>query len=186
MTVKRFEAQSTVLRYGKTSDECFFVIKGQVKQLVSSKKEVEVRREEDLIKFYADNFDDVIWAKIDEADQVKQMASLYRDDPNQFDFEIEKSHAKLPEKVTDGFEKTLFNIKKDLSRPGSAYSSKSRLTTREARANYAKKNPNSSFTKYDQATKKSKKGNNKHGSSASFLPGEQSESILDQRLASPT
>lgn len=82
----------------------------------------------------------------------------------------------MPDRVTDGFEKTLFKLKNELSRPGSAYSHKSRLSSKEARENYAKKNPDSSFTKYDKAAKK---GNKNHGSSSSFFPGEQSESIED-------
>jgi len=53
----------------------------------------------------------------------------------------------MPEQVTDGFEKTLSKLKNEFSRPGSAFSSKNRLSKKEARENYAKKNPNASFSK---------------------------------------
>ena len=55
-----------------------------------------------MIKFYAENFDEVIWEKVDDADEIKEMARLYLSDPNMFDFEKEeesKADPCLPEAV---------------------------------------------------------------------------------------
>ena len=41
-----------------------------------------MRTEQDLVKFYADNFDDVIWDKVEEGDELKELALLYRNDPD--------------------------------------------------------------------------------------------------------
>ena len=30
-----------------------------------------------MVKFYAENFEEVIWEKVDDADEIKEMARLY-------------------------------------------------------------------------------------------------------------
>lgn len=40
-----------------------------------------------MIKFYAEHFDDIIWEKIDEADEIKHLAKVYRENPNSLDFQ---------------------------------------------------------------------------------------------------
>lgn len=56
------------------------------------KQVVEFKSEEDMIKFYAENFDEVIWEKVDDGDEIREMARLYLEDPNKFDFEKEDLH----------------------------------------------------------------------------------------------
>ena len=63
-----------MIRYGSSTEECYFLIKGQVSQLLPEKETIQVREEEELIKFYAQNFDDIIWGRVEEAEQVKMMA----------------------------------------------------------------------------------------------------------------
>ena len=53
-------------------------------------EQVVVRTEQDLIKFYADNFDDVIWDKVEEGEELKELATLYRNDPDALDFTKDK------------------------------------------------------------------------------------------------
>ena len=60
-----------MIRYGSSTEECYFLIKGQVSQLLPEKETIQVREEEELIKFYAENFDDIIWGRVEEAEQVK-------------------------------------------------------------------------------------------------------------------
>ena len=56
------------------------------------KQVVEFKSEEDMIEFYAENFDEVIWEKVDDGDEIRDMARLYLEDPNKFDFEKEDLH----------------------------------------------------------------------------------------------
>ena len=77
MILKQFQKDQTVFRYGTTGDECYFILKGSVKILCPEKYTVEFREEEDMIKFYAENFDEIIWSKVEEAEEIKEMARLY-------------------------------------------------------------------------------------------------------------
>ena len=42
----------------------------------------------ELIKFYAENFDQVIWEKVEDADEIKELARLYLQNPHRLDFSM--------------------------------------------------------------------------------------------------
>ena len=71
LNLRQYQAGQTVFRYGTTSDECFFVIKGRVQKLMPNKLTFAAKYEEDLIRFYADNFDNIIWEKVEDADEIR-------------------------------------------------------------------------------------------------------------------
>jgi len=48
-----------------------------VKILRPEKVVIDFNDEEDMIKFYAENFDEVIWSKVEDAEEIKEMAQLY-------------------------------------------------------------------------------------------------------------
>ena len=43
--------------------------------------------EEELIIFYAQHYDQVIWEKVEDGEEVREMAQLYLIEPENFDFE---------------------------------------------------------------------------------------------------
>lgn len=59
--------------------------------LSPEKVTVNVRTEQDLIKFYAENFDSIIWEKVEDMADIKQMARLYLDDPDLIEFSDQAS-----------------------------------------------------------------------------------------------
>ena len=73
MILKQFEEGRTVFRYGTTGDECFFIIKGKIAMMQPTKEIITCNGEEDIIKFYAENFDEIIWEKVEDADEMKEM-----------------------------------------------------------------------------------------------------------------
>ena len=96
MFLKQFHKTKTVFRYGTTGDECYFILKGKIKLLCPEKQLVDFRDEEDMIRFYAENFDEVIWSKVEDAEEIKEMARLYLQDPEKFDFEKEDIEVRSP------------------------------------------------------------------------------------------
>lgn len=71
-----------MLRYGSSSEDCFFLIRGKVEKLVPVKTSFTAKYEEDLIKYYADNYDNIIWEKVDDCEEVKHFVDMYRSDPD--------------------------------------------------------------------------------------------------------
>ena len=87
-----------------------------------------VRTEQDLIKFYADNFDDVIWDKVEEGEELKELATLYRNDPDALDFAKEKDAQQEPGGVLDvnaPYDRMLDSMREGLQRSGSSHSRRS-------------------------------------------------------------
>lgn len=136
LTLKQYTTGQTVIRYGHTSDECFFLIKGKVEKMAPSKTSFEAKYEEDLVKFYAENYDSIIWEKVDEGEEMKKIVDMYLEDPDGLELERprtkkEKSHKKmlhhetLPLAIPLECESIAKKICEELSRPGSAYSHRS-------------------------------------------------------------
>ena len=46
--------------------------------------------EEDLIRFYAENYDNIIWEKVEDAEEIRQAVEMYLEDPNALEFEQPK------------------------------------------------------------------------------------------------
>ena len=87
-----------------------------------------VRTEQDLIKFYADNFDDVIWDKVEEGEELKELATLYRNDPDALDFAKEKEAQPQPSGVLEvnaPYDGLLDSMRQGLQRSGSSHSRRS-------------------------------------------------------------
>lgn len=57
MTLRQYSPGQTLSRYGSHSDECFFMLRGKVERMLPEKTSIAVKTEEDLIKFYAENYD---------------------------------------------------------------------------------------------------------------------------------
>ena len=80
--------------YGTTGDECYFLLKGKVQRMVPEKTTFAAKTEEDLIRIYAENYENVIWDKIEDGKEMKRIVELYLDDPENLDLDVPKSSRK--------------------------------------------------------------------------------------------
>jgi len=102
LTLKKYAAGQTVLRYGQTGDECYFVISGIIKKLTPVRQTVMVKQEEDLVKYYAEHADEVIWETVEDAAEMQEIVRLYKENPSRLDFEPDRDDQPPPE-PTDVF-----------------------------------------------------------------------------------
>ena len=52
------------------------------------KKTFAAKTEEDLIRIYAENYENVIWDKIEDGKEMKRIVDLYLDDPENLDLDV--------------------------------------------------------------------------------------------------
>ena len=56
--------------------------------MVPEKKTFAAKTEEDLIRIYAENYENVIWDKIEDGKEMKRIVDLYLDDPENLDLDV--------------------------------------------------------------------------------------------------
>jgi len=123
-----------VFRYGTTGTECYFILKGRVAMLQPEKVTIDVKTEQEMIQFYAEHFNSVIWEKVDDGEEIKEMARLYLNDPENLDFtvlkvEIDKEdtshrYPNIDIEIASPYANTMKRVE-IMSRPGSSKSLKS-------------------------------------------------------------
>ena len=62
--------------------------------MVPQKVEFEAKSEEDLIRIYAENYENVIWEKVEDGEEMKRIVDLYLEDPEKLELETHKSSRK--------------------------------------------------------------------------------------------
>ena len=62
--------------------------------MVPEKTTFATKTEEDLIRIYAENYENVIWDKIEDGKEMKRIVELYLDDPENLDLDVPKSSRK--------------------------------------------------------------------------------------------
>ena len=127
MILKSFEKDQTIYRYGTQGDECYFICKGRIALLQPICEKVECSSEQDLIKFYAENYSEVIWEKVDDAEEIQGLAKLYLENPSALDFtaqKLEKTDSHLLNKAfsraAEKFDQDVQDIQEELSQRSSA------------------------------------------------------------------
>ena len=51
------------------------------------KTSLEAKYEEDLIKFYADHYDNIIWEKVEDSEETKKIVEMYMEDTSKLDLD---------------------------------------------------------------------------------------------------
>ena len=64
---------------------CFFVLQGTVEVKAPVVEHVNVKTEKELIQYCARNIDNIIWEKVEDAEEMKALARQYLEDPEGYD-----------------------------------------------------------------------------------------------------
>ena len=72
-------------RYGSAGSSCYFVLQGKVELKAPVVEEVTVKTEKELIQYCAKNIGSIVWEKVEDGYEMRELAQQYLDDPEGYD-----------------------------------------------------------------------------------------------------
>ena len=74
LKIHHYSAGDTVYRYGSAGQNAYFVLRGKVELKAPVVEEITVKTEKELIKYCADNINNIVWEKVEDGYEMKELA----------------------------------------------------------------------------------------------------------------